>query len=81
MAHPPDALGDARMSVFTGPPLRLRAMLASPIIASSEAEARAFRARFRSGCMGRLTAIDQSALGRDFDNKWKGQGGSRLVGA
>jgi hypothetical protein len=56
-------------------------MFASPFIPSSEAQARAFRARFSSGRMGRLTAIDQSALGRDFDNKWKGQGGSRLVGA
>jgi hypothetical protein len=36
-------------------------------VASTEAQARSFRSRFALGEMGRLTAFDQAALDRAFD--------------
>jgi redox-sensitive bicupin YhaK (pirin superfamily) len=58
---------DVRLTLFGGPPLRHTALPAGPFVASTEAQARAFRARFASGGMGQLTPFDQSALDRDFD--------------
>jgi redox-sensitive bicupin YhaK (pirin superfamily) len=57
----------ARLTIFAGPPLRHTHVPAGPFVASTEARARAFRARFAAGGMGRLTAFDQAALDRDFD--------------
>lgn len=61
------ARSDARLTVFGGPPLRHAVLPAGPFVASTDAQARAFRARFAAGGMGRLTAFDQAALDRDFD--------------
>lgn len=61
------ARSDARLTVFGGPPLRHAVVPAGPFVASTEAQARAFRARFAAGDMRRLTAFDQAALDRDFD--------------
>lgn len=61
------ARSDARLTVFGGPPLRHAVVPAGPFVASTEAQARAFRARFAADGMGRLTAFDQAALDRDFD--------------
>jgi hypothetical protein len=58
---------ESRMTLFGGPPLRHAALPAGPFVASTEAQARAFRARFSAGGMGRLTPFDQAALDRDFD--------------
>jgi redox-sensitive bicupin YhaK (pirin superfamily) len=58
---------DARLTVFGGAPLRHRVITAGPFVASTEGQVRAFRQRFASGGMGRLTAFDQEALDRDFD--------------
>ena len=57
----------ARLTVFGGRPLRRPFLPAGPFVASDEAQARAFRARFATGGMGRLTPFDQAALDRDFD--------------
>lgn len=65
------AHGDARLTVFGGPPLRHAVIPAGPFVASTEAQARAFRTRFAAGDMGRLTAFDQAALDRDFDRATK----------
>jgi redox-sensitive bicupin YhaK (pirin superfamily) len=61
------ALAATRLTVFGGPPLRHSIVPAGPFVASTEAQAHAFRARFAAGGMGRLTAFDQAALDRDFD--------------
>lgn len=61
------ALTAARLTIFAGPPLRHRVIPAGPFVASTEDQARAFRARYSAGGMGRLTAFDQAALDRDFD--------------
>lgn len=61
------ALTAARLTIFGGPPLRHAVIPAGPFVASSDAQARAFRNRFAAGEMGRLVAFDQSALDRDFD--------------
>lgn len=58
---------DARLTIFAGPPLRHKVIPAGPFVASTEDQARAFRARFAAGGMGRLAAFDQAALDRDFD--------------
>jgi redox-sensitive bicupin YhaK (pirin superfamily) len=58
---------DARLTLFAGRPLRHTALPAGPFVASTDTQARAFRARFASGGMGRLTGFDQAALDRDFD--------------
>lgn len=57
----------ARLTVFGGPPLRHAVIPAGPFVASTEAQARAFRTRFAAGAMGSLTPFEQSALDRDFD--------------
>lgn len=57
----------SRLTVFAGAPLRHTHIPAGPFVASTEAQARAFRARFAAGGMGRLTAFDQPALDHDFD--------------
>jgi redox-sensitive bicupin YhaK (pirin superfamily) len=62
------ARSDARLTVFGGPPLRHAVIPAGPFVASTDAQTRAFRARFAAGGMGRLTAFDQAALDRDFDH-------------
>jgi redox-sensitive bicupin YhaK (pirin superfamily) len=61
------ALTTARLTIFGGPPLRHTVIPAGPFVASTDAQARAFRNRFAAGEMGRLTAFDQSALDCDFD--------------
>jgi hypothetical protein len=61
------ALAAARLTVFAGLPLRHAHVPAGPFVAATDAQARAFRARFAAGGMGRLTAFDQAALDRDFD--------------
>jgi redox-sensitive bicupin YhaK (pirin superfamily) len=61
------AATDSRLTVFGGPPLRHAVIPAGPFVASTEAQARAFRARFGAGGMGQLVAFDQAALDRDFD--------------
>ncbi|WP_284180381.1 pirin family protein [Rhabdaerophilum sp. SD176] len=61
------ARGHARLTLFGGPPLRHSVVPAGPFVASSEAQARAFQARFMAGDMGRLTAFDQTELDRKFD--------------
>lgn len=61
------ARSDSRLTVFGGPPLRHAVIPAGPFVASNNAQARAFRARFAAGGMGRLTVFDQAALDRDFD--------------
>lgn len=58
---------DARLTLFGGPPLRQNVIPAGPFVASTEAQARAFRARFAAGDMGHLRAFDQSELDRAFD--------------
>jgi redox-sensitive bicupin YhaK (pirin superfamily) len=58
---------DSRLTLFGGPPLRHAAIPVGPFVASTEAQARAFRARFGAGGMGRLTPFDQAALNRAFD--------------
>lgn len=63
------ALTDARLTLFVGPPLRHRIIPAGAFVASSEAQAAAFRARFASGDMGKLMAFDQRDLDRDFDQE------------
>lgn len=63
------ALTDARLTVFGGPPLRHTVLPSGPFVASNEAQARAFRARYAAGGMGRLTAFDQAALDREFDTQ------------
>lgn len=57
----------ARVTIFGGPPLRHAVVPAGPFVASTEAQAKAFRARFAEGGMGSLAAFDQAALDRDFD--------------
>lgn len=69
---------DARLTVFGGPPLRHGVIAAGPFVATTEPQARAFRARHASGDMGRLTAFDQSALDRDFDRASSAAGNGRL---
>lgn len=61
------AMTAARLTIFAGPPLRHTHVPAGPFVASSDAQARAFRTRYATGGMGRLTAFDQSALDREFD--------------
>lgn len=61
------ARSDARLTVFGGRPLRHAVIPAGPFVASTDAQARAFGARYTAGGMGRLTAFDQAALDRDFD--------------
>lgn len=61
------ALAETRLTLFGGPPLRHAITPSGPFVASTEAQARSFRARFASGGMGRLTAFDQTALDRAFD--------------
>jgi redox-sensitive bicupin YhaK (pirin superfamily) len=61
------ALDPTRLTIFAGPPLHHAHVPAGPFVASTEAQARAFRARFAAGGMGHLTAFDQAALDRDFD--------------
>lgn len=61
------ARGNARLTLFGGPPLRHAVIPAGPFVASTEAQAHAFRARYAAGGMGRLTAFDQATLDRDFD--------------
>jgi redox-sensitive bicupin YhaK (pirin superfamily) len=61
------ALTEARLTVFGGQPFRHQVVPAGPFVASSDAQARAFQARFAAGAMGRLTAFDQSALDSAFD--------------
>ncbi len=56
-----------RLTLFAGPPLRHPVVPAGPFVASTKAQAQAFRTRFAAGGMGRLTAFDQAALDRDFD--------------
>jgi redox-sensitive bicupin YhaK (pirin superfamily) len=58
---------DARLTLFSGTPLRHHFIPAGPFVASTDAQASGFRARFASGGMGRLTPFDQSALDREFD--------------
>jgi hypothetical protein len=61
------AMTAARLTIFAGPPLRHTHVPAGPFVASTDAQARAFRTRYATGGMGQLTAFDQSALDRDFD--------------
>jgi redox-sensitive bicupin YhaK (pirin superfamily) len=61
------ALDSPRLTIFAGPPLHHAHVTVGPFVASTEAQARAFRARFVAGGMGRLTAFDWAALDRDFD--------------
>lgn len=68
------ALIPTRLTIFAGRPLRHAALPAGPFVASTEAQARAFRSRFASGGMGRLTPFDQSALDRDFDSSPSAKG-------
>ncbi len=65
------ALVESRLTIFGGQPLRHTVVPAGPFVASTEAQAHAFRARFASGGMGRLTPFDQAALDRDFDRTSK----------
>lgn len=58
----------ARLTFFGGRPLRQSVISAGPFVASHEAQAGAFRARYSAGGMGRLTPFDQAALDRDFDS-------------
>ncbi len=67
---------NSRLTVFGGPPLRHAIVTSGPFVASTEAQARAFRTRFAAGGMGSLTAFDQAALDRDFDTKSKNSGES-----
>jgi hypothetical protein len=60
---------EARLTLFGGRPLRHAFVPAGPFVASGEMQARAFRARFAAGGMGRLAAFDQAALDREFDRK------------
>lgn len=62
------ARSHSRLTIFAGTPLRHTVFPAGPFVASTDAQARSFRARFEAGAMGRLTAFDQAALDRDFDN-------------
>lgn len=57
----------SRLTIFAGPPLRHTVIPAGPFVASTDAQARAFRTRFSTGGMGRLIAFDQAALDRAFD--------------
>lgn len=57
----------ARATFFGGRPLRHPIFPAGPFVASDQAQARAFRARYGAGGMGQLTPFDQAALDRDFD--------------
>ena len=57
----------ARLTFFGGRALRQSFLPAGPFVASDEAQARAFRARYGAGAMGRLTPFDQAALDHDFD--------------
>jgi redox-sensitive bicupin YhaK (pirin superfamily) len=59
---------DARLTLFGGPPLRHGVIPAGPFVASSEAQALAFRSRFAAGGMGNLVAFNQRDLDRDFDH-------------
>lgn len=68
------ARSDARLTLFSGPPLRHSVVPAGPFVASSEAQAHAFRSRFAAGDMGRLTAFDQTALDREFDRAYGQEG-------
>jgi redox-sensitive bicupin YhaK (pirin superfamily) len=56
-----------RVTIFAGAPLRHPVISAGPFVASTETQARTFRARFAAGRMGWLTAFDQAALDCDFD--------------
>lgn len=68
------ALSNTRLTIFGGPPLKHRVVPAGPFVASTEAQARAFEARYRAGGMGRLAAFDQAALDRDFDQIFTSKG-------
>ena len=61
------ANGAARLTFFGGRALRQSFLAAGPFVASDEAQARAFRARYGAGGIGRLVPFDQAALDRDFD--------------
>jgi redox-sensitive bicupin YhaK (pirin superfamily) len=61
------AQSDSRLTLFGGPPLRHAVLPTGPFVASTETQARAFRARSSAGGMGRLNPFNQAALDRDFD--------------
>ena len=57
----------ARLTFFGGRPMEHAFHPAGAFVASDETQAKAFRARYGAGGMGRLTPFDQAALDRDFD--------------